>query len=408
MGQIPRQRLETTRRAIDVFLLSKQLDGSIRGLGYWQTANGYTAIALHDLWAGSLHYKSLVESALSAIESAQPGFINEFNDDSMWWALASIAAYHAYGHNKVHLERAKQIHRHVANSVVERGQYEVHGMDMEGGVFWTTRPDEQNLNAITTGLFAELSGELAVLEASEGNDDTRRSLQKHFHPIRTSKPLTRKKIHRSLCETALYSLEWIRRCRLSDSIIKDTIKVRDQELIDWIFTYNSGQCIGACVAIAKSFEEGSSHRDELLRCACHLAEAAMNLPYWHDADGILTEAHAYGPQNHEAHENDDAVGFKSILVRNLGKLYKELTRLTPDDPSCFFGTIRLHLQDYFILQFNSLQTVNVNEISQYGPWWAGPFDMPTSHAQMAILDVMAVIHLVEDDVRHKPQRIQIS
>lgn len=396
MYETPEDRVEITRRAIDMYLLSKRSDGLINGLEYWQTANGYTAIALHDLWTGSLHYKSIVESALSETHLSQPDFINDFNDDSMWWALASIAAYHAYGQDEVHLRRAQNVQKHVASYVVKRGQYNVRGMDMEGGVLWTTRPNEQNINVITTGLFAELTGELAALEAlvDDGHTahrghnlskDNSQALGSHIH----------EKINKPLIATALRSLDWIRRCRLSDGIAKDTIKVRDQQLVDWVFTYNTGQLIGAAVALAKSLNYHSSCRDELLDLACSLAEAAMEFPNWHEADGTLTEADAYGPLNHQAYENDDAVGFKSVLVRNLAKLYHELTQLASSGHLHARNNIRSHLRDYFILQFNSLQKKNVNEMSQYGPWWAGPYDLPTSHAQMAILDVMAAIHLEE-------------
>lgn len=384
MAQILRELSATTQSAINVYLLSKDRCGSIKGLEHWQVANGYTAIALHDLWSGSLQYKSIVESALSSINSTHPNFINEFNDDTIWWALASIAAYYAYGHDQIHLGRARSVHRHVAKYVVKRGEYEVHGMDMEGGVFWTTRHNEQNLNAITTGLFAELSAELAVFEADEGVGAFASDLQSS--PGRPgSHYLT----------AARLSLDWIARCRLSDYIVSDTVKIRDHELIDWIFTYNTGQCIGACTAILKSLTERDLHRHETLRFACHLAEAAMNFPDWHESDGALTESGAYGPQNHQAHENDDAVGFKSILVRNLAKLYKELERLPPTEQVGELEQTRSHIRDYLILQFNTVQKKDVNEISQYGPWWAGPFDLPTSHSQLAVLDVIAAIHLVK-------------
>ncbi|KAL9623165.1 MAG: hypothetical protein Q9160_002480 [Pyrenula sp. 1 TL-2023] len=383
MGQIPRNLLATTQKAIDIYLLSKEPCGSIKGIGYWQVANGYTAIALHDLWSGSLRYKSVVESALQSIDSTHPNFINEFNDDTLWWALASIAAYYAYGHDNTHLKRARNVHRHVAKYVVKRGEYEVHGMDMEGGVFWTSKPNEQNINAITTGLFAELSAELAVLGADERIGVLAPDVQ--FPPQPGSHYLP----------YAWLSLKWIERCRLSDHIVSDTVKVRDRELIDWIFTYNTGQCIGACTAILKSLTECGSDRAKLLHFACHLAEAAMNRPDWHEIDGALTESGAYGPQNHKAYENDDAVGFKSILVRNLAKLYAKLEHLPPTEQSDDLEKTRAHIHDYLVLQFNTVQTNDVNEISQYGPWWAGPLDLPTSHSQMAILDVMAAIYLVK-------------
>jgi len=45
-------------------------------------------------------------------------------------------------------------------------------------------------------------------------------------------------------------------------------------------------------------------------------------------------------------------------------------------------------------QFKSLTERDMNGKGQYGPWWNGPMDLPTSHSQMAVLDVMAASRLV--------------
>ena len=363
-----------TRGAIDMYLLSKQQSGHVGGIGYWQIANGYTAIALHDLWSRSRHYQGLVEDALMKIESAQPTFVNEFNDDTMWWAICSVTAYKAYG-NEIHLARARQIQRHVSGSVVRKGQCTVRGMDMEGAVFWTTKHHEQNLNSITTGLYAELCAELANssdpeigapnLESQHLKSDHQgiwKSFQARFKDIPTSSSPTPD----SYVNEAARSLDWIERCRLSNGIVLDTIKVRDHEFVDWMFTYNTGQTIGACVALVNARHGDSSLQGKYLELACYLARTCMKYSHW-NINGVLAELNAYGPTNHDPFQNDDAVGFKSILVRHLARLFDCIGRIP--SPSGFVKDTPELIRDYVNKIFVSLRQENVNDVHQYGPWW---------------------------------------
>ena len=109
---------------------------------------------------------------------------------------------------------------------------------------------------------------------------------------------------------------------------------------------------------------------------------------WVEADGTLTESGTYGRDNHKAWQNDDSIGFKSILLRSLAKLYKLLKE--HDLNHDLQGALRRFIEK----QFASLQQRDTNGNGQYGPWWNGPMDMPTSHSQLAALDVMAAIQLV--------------
>ncbi|KAL9106065.1 MAG: hypothetical protein Q9227_008851 [Pyrenula ochraceoflavens] len=360
-----------TRAAIDMFLLSKQDSGQIGGIGYWQNANGYTAIALHDLWSGSQHYRSVVEDALMKVEAQQHNFINEFNDDSMWWAMCSIAAYQAYG-NELHLHRARRIQSHVRRSVVRKGEFSVHDMDMEGAVFWTTKKEEQNLNSITTGLYSELTAELTRIQLANSGSQTLKSPSKRVWGSlqeRIKGALVPQEDSKTVdLESSIASCGWIRRCRLSDNIVKDTIRVRDKELIDWIFTYNTGQAIGACTAIARASSGDTAMQCRYLDLACGLAQKAMQYMHW-NIDGVLTEYHAYGPDNHDPYKNDDSVGFKSIMLRHLAKLWETIQESSHSNSSFILDTARL-IRDYVNKIFMSLRRYNVNDVHQYGPWWS--------------------------------------
>jgi hypothetical protein len=361
---------QTTQGAIDVFMASQQSNGEIGGIGYWQTANGYTCIALRDAWSGSNRNATLLRDRISKVESHHKHLINEFNDDTLWWGQCLLDAYQT-NPDPYYLENAYKIWEHVIRSMLSPGQARVRDMDMAGAVMWTTRPDEDQVNAITTGLFSELSARLALLQ----------------RPGRQTA---------ELLDAAEKSFAWIERCRYrkNECIVLDTIKLKSQECVDWTFTYCTGQAIAAATAIfaALSFNQQPSHlkpAQEYLSLACDMARKAVHRNGWVEQDGTLTEHGAYGKGIHEPWKNNDSVGFKSVLLRSLAKLLKVL-RETKQEME-----LQLQLTEFIQKQFESLQQRNTNGRNQYGPWWAGPMDMPTSHSQMAALDVMAAIHLVQ-------------
>ncbi|THY93253.1 hypothetical protein D6C95_05920 [Aureobasidium pullulans] len=271
-----------------------------------------------------------------------------------------------------YVDNAVKIWQHVRRSMLSPGQAKVRDMDMAGAVMWTTRPNEDQVNAITTGLFSELSARLALLQ-KPGRETA------------------------EMLDAAEKSFAWIERCRYrsNECIVLDTIKLKSQECVDWTFTYCTGQAIAAATAIFATLSFGQQGSQcnksphEYLSLACDMARKAICRNGWVEKD-VLTEHGAYGKGNHEPWKNDDAVGFKSVLLRSLAKLLKVL-RDTNQEPD-----LQHQLTEFIKKQFDSSQKKNTNGNNQYGPWWAGPMEMPTSHSQMAALDIMAAIHLVQD------------
>ena len=342
-----------------MFLLSKQDNGEISGIGYWQTANGYTAMALHDVWSNTNRNRRVLEDQIVRLSHFHPNLINEFNDDTLWWGVCCMSMYELTS-SPHFLDIAIAIWNHVSRSMVQPGRHNVNNMDMGGGVFWTTKPDEDALNAITTGLFSELSALLATFP------------QGH-HPRLPS--------HNALLSSARGSLDWITRCRYRshDAIVTDTIKLRTSECVDWTFTYNTGQLLAACAA---TYTATRDH--QYISLATSLARASMTRDGWVD-NGVLTEAGAYGPERHKAHENNDAVGFKSVLIRALAKFYIVLRRFDLD------SELAGQIADFVRGNYRAVMERDTNGRNQYGPWWGGPMDLPTSHSQMAVLDVFAAV-----------------
>ncbi|KAI1619892.1 glycoside hydrolase [Exophiala viscosa] len=363
--------LNITQPAINVFLASKQDEiGQINGLTYWQVANGYTAVALHDTWSNTTSNADVLDTLISTVEANQADCINEMNDDSMWWSICLLEMYELT-QNAQHLNVAEAIWNHVQQYVVSPGRYNINGLDMAGAVMWTNKTNETQVNAITAGLFSELSARLAC-QAEPG-------------PTREA-----------LLEYAEYTLGWILRCRYvpDENLVLDHIDLATGQTFDWSFTYNTGQAIGASIAIYNAMKSNGTDQGQMqtyMNLASNMALNAMNRTTWIDGDGTLTERDAYpgtGADPTPASQDCDAIGFKAILLRNLAKLYMLLRN----------EGLNTGLQGQIITfvqwQFHSLLTRNCNGQDQYGPWWAGPMDLPTSHSQLAALDVMAAIHAV--------------
>ena len=128
-----------------------------------------------------------------------------------------------------------------------------------------------------------------------------------------------------------------------------------------------------------------------LGLARNMVSHAMNRSGWVDKNGTLTEPDVYPatvPNKKTASQNDDAVGFKTILLRSLPKLYKVLLSDTSHP------NLQKQLVKFINHQYQSLQDIATNGKGQYGPWWDGAMDLPTSYSQLAALDVMAAIHAV--------------
>lgn len=365
----------TTNRAIHIFLLSQRPNGSIGGIGWWQCANGYTAMALHDLWSGSKDHYATLDAAIRKCEARQRGLINVFNDDTLWWAMLCLHMY-ALGGDSWYLNIAKGIWRHIrdSRSICSRGKVLFHGGDMEGAVYWTTKPHEEQINAISTSLYAELSGRLALIARD------------------SSTHLSGPESFTDYIEAARCSLGWVLRCRYRprDGVVLDHIKLKQDKRVDWTFTYNTGVTLGACALLYSATGE-----EDYMVLACHMARKAMAHGGWVEANGVLTEKGAYGRSTHDPWKDNDSVGFKAVLVRQLGVLL-EVIRTS----GCAMDVAReaREMIDVFLrVNFQAQVERNSNEKGQYGPWWNGPFECPTSHAQMAVLDVMAAVRLVGRD-----------
>ncbi|KAJ9611432.1 hypothetical protein H2200_004616 [Cladophialophora chaetospira] len=365
--------LGATQEAMNVSLGSKRDDGQIEGLTYWQVANGYTAIALHDTWSNISTNAATVDELLAKVETNITNCINEMNDDSMWWSICSLEMLELTNETN-HLATAEAIWEHVNSFVIPHGKYIINGIDMEGGVIWSNKTDEVEVNAITTGLYSELSARLSSLQEDESSHD-------------------------QLLSSAVNSLSWILRAVFNQDeyLVFDHINLNTSQITNWTFTYNTGQAIAASIAVYDAMQGRpldfihSQTANAYLDLACNMANHSMTRDSWVNENGTLTEVGAYpgtGEDKKKAYENNDAIGFKAVLLRNLAKLYKALLR-----DNCH-PHVQQQLVDFIKHQYQILQDKDTIGKGQYGPWWDGPMDLPTSHSQLAALDAMAAIHAV--------------
>ncbi|KAF2486254.1 glycosyl hydrolase family 76-domain-containing protein [Neohortaea acidophila] len=354
----------TAHEAIDVYLSNRKPDGTIEGIGWWQCANGFTAIADQDRWLGDeKYYDSLADSLRRCEQINSPhGFVNDFNDDSCWWAICCVRLY-GVKRDRWFLSQARAVWGHVKQYQLAPQQRFFQGKDMAGAVLWTSKAGEDSINAISTALFAELGLRLAL-----EHDD----------------PLTEARI-----DAARHALGWILRSRYRshEGVVLDHIKLDSQQAIDWTFTYNTGVTLSSLALLYSVTGEV-----EYLLIACHMAHKSMTRSQWVEDNGVLTEPDAYGKGQHDPQQNSDGVGFKAVLMRQLCTLYHVIDKMQCPPPKARRVAAMIHAFVY--INFHTQLDKNTDGKGRYGPWWNGPFEYPTVHSQLAVLDVMAAAMLV--------------
>ena len=117
--------------------------------GWWNSANALTAVLDYMLSSGDRRYLWVVENTYAQkIDAAQGNFINEFVDDTGWWALAWIRAYDLTGDAK---------YLRTAQRDVDF-MWQAHDDTCGGGLWWTVNHTYKN--AIASELFIQAAAQL--------------------------------------------------------------------------------------------------------------------------------------------------------------------------------------------------------------------------------------------------------
>jgi len=241
--------------------------GLFRGTGWWNSANGISALARV---SGVLHtreFDSIFANTFLAAQKKHPGFLNEFYDDEGWWALAWLDVYELRGGAR---------YRAMAETIfadMSSGWSDSCG----GGIWW--KKNEHYKNAIANELFLSVAVRLA--ENTRGSD---RAKYMDWAKRETS----------WFVQSGMINAQGLINDGLDDAC-------RNNEKTEW--TYNQGVILTGLAGVARLNGD---------RAARVLGERIAHAVALHlvDADGILHDPC-------EPNCGEDGGQFKGILVRNL-------------------------------------------------------------------------------------------
>ena len=311
------------------------MKGAWNDIGWWNSANALEATIDYSRLTGSGDYANII--ATTYARHFRGKFLNEFNDDASWWAIAWIKAYDLTHHVK-YLEMAKTI---FANLTTHWDQ------TCGGGVWWKT--DHKYKNAITNELFLTIASRLALRSSSDAE----------------------RKEYRTWAER---EWEWFQKSTMirSDFLVADGLDAACHG-VGQTFTYNQGVILGGLADFAKVTDNQT-----VLDLAQKIASAATTKLV--DQNGILRD-----DGESASSENQDQPQFKGIFVRYLAYFYQA-------KPTPAFRQFILH-------NLKSVWQSNRSAEGWYGYLWNGPFDKKDSARHTAAVDLInAAIAVSEPNI----------
>ncbi|KAK0488498.1 endo-1,6-alpha-mannosidase [Armillaria novae-zelandiae] len=351
------ERVSIGQSAIDAIMPQlNSATGEFNGIGYWQSGNVFSVMAIQDWLAHTTKNKAHVEDNLELVWGLWKNYDQYgYNDDAMWWAQAAIYAHRAYGNNAL-LQHAIDTWTHVTNYALTAGQASAgaspyksvslvatcENKSMVGGVFWRPVEDDPGMNSITTGLYITLSAFLADITGDS-----------------------------KYTNAAIQSARWMQTLQInSNGILLDSLNDHDcsRSPSTWLFTYNSGKFIEGLSILANVTNDNTW--SSLL---VNVVASAVKSSAWQGSDGIITEGAS--PSS-----NNDGVGFKAIFIRGLLEAWNR---------NPLYDDLRILIHSYVDVQYNALLTQVANGGS-YSSDWHGAAQNFTTWGQMAALDPLTV------------------
>ncbi|KAK0457383.1 endo-1,6-alpha-mannosidase [Desarmillaria tabescens] len=357
------ERVSIGQAAIDTILpqlnsATGEFSGSsgVPGIGYWQSGNVFSVMAIQDWLAKTTTNKALVEDNLELVWGLWDNYDQYgYNDDAMWWAQAAIYAYRSYGNDTL-LQHAIDTWTHVSNYVLTADQASAgtspyksvsleatcEGKSMAGGAFWRPVEDDPGMNSITTGLYVTLSAFLADITGDS-----------------------------KYTNAAIQSAKWMQALQINENgILLDSLNAHDcsRSAANWLFTYNSGKFIEGLSVLANITND-----ETWSNLLVNTVASAVKSSAWEGSDGIITEGAS--PSS-----NNDGVGFKAIFIRGLLEAWNR---------NPLYDDLRILIHSYVDVQYNALLTQVANGGS-YSSDWHGAAQNFTTWGQMAALDPLTV------------------
>jgi predicted alpha-1,6-mannanase (GH76 family) len=241
--------------------------GLFRGTGWWNSANGITALANASRELKTNEFDSIFTNTFDVAQHHSGGFLNEFYDDEGWWALAWLDVYSLRGGN-AYLQMSKSIFADMTGGWSD---------SCGGGIWW--KKNEHYKNAIANELFLSVAVRLALLSHGKARADYL---------------LWAKKEERWFLSSGMIN---------ADSLVNDGLDASCHNNGKTAWTYNQGVLLTGLAGFSKLTHE---------RAALQRAELTSKAVTQHltDANGVI----------HDPCEPDcgaDGVQFKGILMRNL-------------------------------------------------------------------------------------------
>ncbi len=303
--------------------------------GWWNGANALTALTHYMIVSGDHRYVWVIENTFTKKQLAARGnFINDFTDDTGWWALAWISAYDLTGDARYLQTAQRDVDFMWGN----------HDDVCGGGLWWTVNRGYKN--AISNELFMQAAAELGQRLGDTGS---------------------------AYLERAVSVWNWFE----GSGVINHDLLVNDglatstcRNNGDTTWTYNQGVLLGGLVALAKATGD-----DRYLERARQFADASSTAEALH-IDGVLTE-----PCEQSGCDRNGP-SFKGIYVRNLG----ELNRALDDHP----------YTDYLAHQASTAYDSDRTPNNEYGLHWAGPLRNVSGATQQSAVDLLTAARPIDD------------
>jgi predicted alpha-1,6-mannanase (GH76 family) len=306
--------------------------GLWRTTGWWNSANALTAVIRYTKATGDRSYLEVVENTFTKaqrgfvkVQRRKPGFINDFFDDNLWWALAWVAAFDLTGDAR---------YRAAAQAIFA---HSLSGWDNTcgGGLWWNEKRDYKN--AITNELFLTLAALLAARVPGQ----------------------------REYRDWALREWEWLHGSGLigPSGLVNDGLTAACANNGGTTWTYNQGVILGGLAALHELTgdeaypRQGEAIADAVLR--------SLTGP-----GGILAEP----VEARAAADDRDMPQFKGIFVRYLQDFSRD--RGKPE-----YGA-------FLRANADSVLANDRNEAGQFGLRWAGPFDRADASRQTSAVEVL--------------------
>jgi len=300
--------------------------------GWWNSANALTAVIRYSQSSGDPSYLDVIENTFTRaqrgfikVQRRKPGFINDFFDDNLWWALAWVSAYDLTGDER---------YRAAAQAIFT---HSLSGWDdtCGGGLWWNEKRTYKN--AITNELFLTLAALLAVRVPGQ----------------------------REYRDWALREWDWLHGSGLigPSGLVNDGLSADCANNGGTTWTYNQGVILGGLGALHElSGDQGYLRQGEAITVAV--------LRSLTSADGILAEP----GEAKAAGEDRDLPQFKGIFVRYLHDFSQY--RSKPEHGA------------FLLANADSVLASNRDPAGQFGLHWAGPFDQADASRQTSAIEVL--------------------